>query len=302
MSFDVVGVVGAGVIGCGVGQGLAQTRHEVVIVDRSDSVLTRARSTIRNELRLKYMLKPDAARDPLDIVTGRIRFTTNYSDLAHADAVIENVTEDWELKRDAHSGIDDVCSPDCLIAANTSAISITRIASVNHNPARVIGMHFMNPVALKDTVEIICGYHTSADTVTLAEALLAGMSKRGILVKDMPGFVSNRVLMLTVNEAIFLVQDGVADVEQIDDIFRSCFGHPMGPLQTADLIGLDTVLNSIEALHQSYADSKYRPCPLLKKMVDAGLHGRKSGQGFYAYDNQPVGVPLSDNNTGMDGR
>ena len=147
-------------------------------------------------------------------------------------------------------------------------------------------MHFMNPVPLKDTVEIIRGYHTSDDKITLAKALLAGMNKRGIVVQDMPGFVSNRVLMLTINEAIFVVQDGVADVKQVDEIFRACFGHPMGPLQTADLIGLDTVLYSMEVLHQSYADSKYRPCPLLKKMVDAGLYGRKSGHGFYAYDDQ----------------
>jgi len=168
-------------------------------------------------------------------------------------------------------------------AANTSAYSITRIGSLTQRPDRVLGMHFMNPVPLKPTVEVIRAFHTSQATVDTALALLKGMGKEGIVVNDMPGFVSNRVLMLTINEAVWLVQDQVATPEDVDRIFVTCFGHKMGPLETADLIGLDTILFSIEVLYESFNDSKYRPCPLLRKMVDAGLHGRKSGQGFYSY-------------------
>lgn len=283
MAFEVVGVVGAGVMGCGVAQDLAQTGHNVILIDRSDSVLARAQQAIRHEMRAYRMLNPGASAEPIDTMVSRITFTTEYSRLAPADVVIENVTENWKLKRAAHKAIDSACPPGCLIVVNTSTISITRIASVNHNPTRVIGIHFMNPVAVKDTVEVIAGHHTSHDTVEAAKELLAIMSKRGIVVQDMPGFVTNRVLMLTINEAILLVQDGVGEVEQVDEIFRSCFGHPMGPLETADLIGLDTVLYSLESLHESYADAKYRPCLLLKRMVDAGYHGRKNGEGFYPY-------------------
>ena len=170
-----------------------------------------------------------------------------------------------------------------MFAANTSAIPITRIASLTRRPARVIGMHFMNPVPLKPVVEVIRGYYTADETVALAQGLLAGMGKEGVVVNDSPGFVSNRVLMLTINEAIFLLHEGVAAAEDVDKIFKGCFGHKMGPLETADLIGLDTILLSIEVLYESFNDSKYRPCPLLKKMVDAGLYGQKSGQGFYTY-------------------
>jgi len=198
--------------------------------------------------------------------------------------VIENVTEKWEVKKKVHEQIDAVRRPDCVVAANTSAIPITKIASVTRDASRVVGMHFMNPVPLSSTVEVIRGYHTSDDTLARAKTLLASMNKEGIVVRDMPGFVSNRVLMLMINEAIWLVQDRVAPPEDVDKLFKSCFGHKMGPLETADLIGLDTILYSIEILYDSFNDSKYRPSPLLKEMVAAGLYGRKSGRGFYAYD------------------
>lgn len=170
-----------------------------------------------------------------------------------------------------------------MLAANTSAISITRIGSATKRPDRVIGMHFMNPVPLKPVVEVIPGHHTSDDTMARAKAVLALLGKEGIVVGDMPGFVSNRVLMLTINEAVFLVQDQVSNPTDIDRLFKTCFGHAMGPLATADLIGLDTILQSLEVLCESFDDSKFRPCPLLKKMVHAGLLGRKSGQGFHDY-------------------
>jgi len=196
---------------------------------------------------------------------------------------VENVVEKWDVKEDVYARIDAICPDRCVFAANTSAISITRIASATQRADKVVGMHFMNPVPMKKTVEVIRGYHSSDATMEIAQQFLTQMGKEGIVVNDSPGFVSNRVLMLTVNEAIFLVQDQVSSAQDIDQIFKSCFGHQMGPLETADLIGLDTILYSIEVLYESFNDSKYRPCPLLKKMVDAGLYGRKSGRGFYTY-------------------
>jgi 3-hydroxybutyryl-CoA dehydrogenase len=209
--------------------------------------------------------------------------STDYGSLQDADFVIENVTEKWEVKRPVYAQLDAVCPEHCVLASNTSCIPITRIGSVTQRPDRVIGMHFMNPVPMKPMVEVIRGYHTSPETIETAQALLAGMGKDCVIVNDSPGFVANRVLMLTVNEAIFLVHEGVSDAPDIDQIFKDCFGHKMGPLETADLIGLDTILYSLQVLYESFSDSKYRPCPLLNQMVDAGLHGRKSGQGFYTY-------------------
>lgn len=283
MSKQTVGVVGAGVMGIGVSQSLAQAGHRVLLLDLSQDILRNAREQIINNIRLQRMWSKGAQLESIDIIVERITFTTDYAPFADADFVIENVTEKWELKRQVHHLLDTVCPPHCVFAVNTSAISITRVASVTQRPTQVLGMHFMNPVPMKPLVEVIRGHHTSQETLDIASALLASMGKEGVVVNDMPGFVSNRVLMLTVNEAIFLVQDQVAQAEEIDKIFKSCFGHKMGPLETADLIGLDTILYSIEVLYESYSDSKYRPCPLLKKMVDAGLYGRKSGQGFYTY-------------------
>ena len=212
-----------------------------------------------------------------------IEATTDYSRLSDVDFVVENITEKWELKKEIYPKLDEICAPGVVFAANTSAISITRLAALTNRPEQVLGMHFMNPVPMKPTVEVIRGWHTSDQTLDTALKLLADMGKEGIVVADAPGFVSNRVLMLTVNEAVHLVAERVATAEEIDRIFKSCFGHKMGPLETADLIGLDTILYSVEVLYESFNDGKYRPCPLLKQMVDAGLHGRKSGQGFYTY-------------------
>ena len=275
-----VGVVGAGVMGAGVTQSLAEHGHRVTLVDVSDVLLSRARNDIVRNARMSRMLGSTApALDPQ-----LIRCTTDLGELAEVEYVIENITEKWELKKDLYPRLDQICGPDVIFAANTSALSITRLAALTDRGDRVVGTHFLNPGPLKETVEVIRGWHTSPRTLERTLALLQAFGKAGIVVTDSPGFVSNRVLMLTINEAIFLVQDQVADVHDIDQIFTSCFGHRMGPLATADLIGLDTILYSIEVLYESYNDSKYRPCPLLKRMVDAGLHGRKSGQGFYAYN------------------
>jgi 3-hydroxybutyryl-CoA dehydrogenase len=272
-------------MGAGVAQDLAQHGHRVVLVDVSDEVLERARGEIRQNLRLSSLLgaRPAKPRPPADEVLSRIELTTDYDAFAEVDFLVENVVERWEVKRRVYPRLDAVCPAECVLAANTSCLSITRLAGCTGRPDRVIGMHFMNPVPLKPVVEVIRGFHTSDATVEAGHRFLAEMGKEGIVVQDLPGFVSNRVLMLMINEAAWLVQDQVAAPEDVDRLFTSCFGHKMGPLATGDMIGLDTILDSLLVLYDSYADGKFRPCPLLRKMVDAGLHGRKSGRGFFDY-------------------
>ncbi|MFA6471558.1 MAG: 3-hydroxyacyl-CoA dehydrogenase family protein [Candidatus Latescibacterota bacterium] len=280
MAIKCIGVAGCGVMGRGLAQSLARSGLEAVIVDVSRDILERGREEIAQGLRFYCFQNKEF--DP-DEAMGRIRFETSPEMFRDVDFLVENITEKPELKESLYREIDRLCRPDCVFAANTSAISITRIASWTERPDRVIGMHFMNPVPMKPLVEVIRGWRTSDETVGTAGNFLAAIGKKGVVVNDMPGFVSNRVLMLMVNEAIWLVQDGVAKAKDIDEIFRSCFGHKMGPLETADLIGLDTILYSLDVLFESYRDSKFRPCPLLVKMVDAGLLGRKSGAGFHTY-------------------
>jgi 3-hydroxybutyryl-CoA dehydrogenase len=278
----VIGVVGAGVMGIGVAQNVATGGHDVVLVDTSEEILADARTSIYRNCRLSRMMGGPTL-DP-DEVLARITTAVGLDPLAKTELVIENVTENWEVKREVHAELDRVLPPETVVVANTSAIPITRIASVGSHPERVVGVHFMNPVPAKPVVELIPGFHTTPETLQRTRDLLASMGKRWVDVKDASGFVSNRVLMLTINEAAYLVHEGVATAESVDEVFRGCFGHPMGPLETADLIGVDTILYSVEVLYEHYADSKYRPCPLLKQMTDAGLHGRKSGRGFYTYN------------------
>ncbi len=283
MNIQVVGVVGAGVMGIGVAQNLAQTGYQVILVDISEAILESAEQEIKKNIRFQTLFNKEKKAGSPDEIVKKITFSTNYKLLDSADFVVENVTEKWDIKKEVYAQLDAICPERTVFAANTSAIPITRIASATKRPKNVIGMHFMNPVPMKSMVEVIRGYHTSDSTIEIAKSFLAQMGKECIIVNDSPGFVSNRVLMLTINEAIFLLQERVASASDVDKIFKTCFGHKMGPLETADLIGLDTILLSIEVLYESFKDSKYRPCPLLKQMVEAGLYGQKSKQGFYVY-------------------
>lgn len=284
MNSQRIGVVGVGVMGTGVSQAFAQGGYDVIAVDMVQDALDRAAREIETAIRLQRLFVKDAEKTPPAKVLERIRFTTDLEALATVSYVVENVTEKWSIKRSVYESLERICVGECIFAANTSAIPITRIASATRRPDRVVGVHFMNPVPLKKAVEVIRGYHTSPSTLDRTRTLLGTIGKECIVVNDSPGFVSNRVYMLTVNEAVFALHDQVASAEDVDRIFKLCLDHKMGPLETADLIGLDTILYSLEVLFESFNDDKYRPCPLLKKMVDAGLHGRKSGQGFYKYE------------------
>ncbi|MDE1145765.1 MAG: 3-hydroxyacyl-CoA dehydrogenase family protein [Azospirillaceae bacterium] len=279
--FRRVGVVGAGVIGTGVAHLFAQSGHDVILVDTAPAQLDRAVGHIREHARLYGFLMKDGPAP--DAVVARINAGTDHAALADADFIIENIVEDWEAKRQVHAIIDGLAGPQVPVAVNTSAVPITKVAGVGAHPGRVVGMHFMNPVPVMPVVEIIRAAHTDPRTLAAAQALVAQAGRQSIVVNDSPGFVTNRVMMLMVNEAMYLVHEGVSDAPDVDRLFKTCFGHKMGPLETADLIGLDTVLKSLEMLYAEFSDSKYRPCPLLRHQVYAGRLGRKSGQGFYTY-------------------
>lgn len=276
-----IAVIGAGIMGQGVAYQFAKYDYHITLTDISEEALIKAKKEIRNIERLDRMLhKSSATVNVLDKIT----FTTDLDAVAAADFIIENITENISLKEKLYQQLKNIVSDHALLAVNTSAVSVTRLAAFLKQPQQVMGIHFMNPVHLKPTVEVIRGHHTTPATIDATQALLHTVKMTGVVVNDMPGFISNRVLMLTINEAIFALQDGVATIPDIDKIFKECFGHKMGPLETADLIGLDTILYTLDVLLASYNDSKFRPAPLLRKMVDAGLHGRKSKEGFYKYD------------------
>lgn len=270
-------------MGVGVAQNLAQSGFNVRLVDVNEDILAHAKREIYNNARMhQFYTRGKESFDP-DEVISRIESDLHMDVLSDCDFVIENVTEKWEVKKEIYPALDKICPESAVFAVNTSCISITKIGALTRRPDRILGIHFMNPVPLKSTVEAIRGAYTSQETIDYAAGILAGMGKKYILVNDMPGFVSNRVLMLTINEAIWTVQDQVAPPEDVDRIFKECFGHTSGPLETGDLIGLDTILYSLEVLYESYQDPKFRACPLLRQMVSAGKCGRKSGQGFYQY-------------------
>ena len=281
-----VGVVGAGTMGIGVSQAFAAGGLRVTLVDTAEAALTTARNKIELDARMAAMFQRESTSgtDPL----ARITFSTSLAGLADAGFVVENVTEKPAIKETVYRELDAVCPAECVFGVNTSAIPITRVAGHTARQDRVIGTHFMNPAQLKPMVEVIRGFHTSEETIKTTQELLTAIGKESIVVNDSPGFVTNRVAMLTVNEAACLLDEGVATAAEIDRLFVRCFGHRMGPLATADLIGLDTVLYSLDVLLENFNDPKFRPSVLLRRYVDAGLLGRKSGRGFFTYDGDPT--------------
>jgi 3-hydroxybutyryl-CoA dehydrogenase len=283
MEFKQIGVLGAGNIGVGVITDLVLHGLSVVVIDVSEDILQRARNEVLKNIRFAPLLSKTLPKVTRDEAMQRMTLSTDLGAVAPCDFVIENVTENWEIKKQVYVRLDRVIRPEVCVGANTSCISITQIGSVTGRPANVVGIHLMNPVHLKPTVEVIRGFHTSTGAIDTLQQLLSRLGKEAIIVEDMPGFVSNRISHLFMNEAAFVLQDQVANAEKIDMIFKKCFGHKMGPLETADLIGLDTVMRSLDVLYESFQDSKYRCCPLLRKLVHAGHLGRKSGRGFYVY-------------------
>jgi 3-hydroxybutyryl-CoA dehydrogenase len=275
-------VIGGGTMGNGIAHTAAASGFDVTLVDVNEAILQRAVSTITANLQ-RGVDKGKMTAEERDAVLGRIRPTTNVETITEADIVIEAIIEQLHAKTELFSRLDKVTRPECILASNTSSISITKIAAATQRPDKVIGMHFMNPVPVMTLVEVIRGIATSDETWQKVEDLSKRMGKTPIEVNDYPGFISNRVLMPMINEAIFSLYEGVATREAIDGVMKLGMNHPMGPLTLADFIGLDVCLAILRVLEQGFGDPKYRPCPLLVKMVDAGWLGRKSGRGFYEY-------------------
>ncbi len=277
-----LGVVGSGQMGRGIAQVGAQAGCQVLMHDREDGIVRGAIDGIAGLLK-RQVEKGKMARPDADAVVARLRPTTDLGHFAACDFVVEAVNESFALKSDIFGNLDRICRPEVILASNTSSLPITRIAAATRRPDRVIGMHFMNPVPVMALVEIVAGQATAGATIEATRALALKMGKTPVVAQDYPGFISNRVLMPMINEAIFALFEGVGTRDDIDTVMTLGMRHPMGPLTLADFIGLDTCLAILEILHDGFGDPKYRPCPLLRRMVDAGQLGKKTGRGFYEY-------------------
>jgi len=277
-----IGVVGGGTMGNGIAQVFAQTGYQVVLMDTSPEILDRATADIQKSLG-RLVRKGTLSENDLPSILERITKTTKPESLRECQLVVEAIFEDPTVKRELFTKLDEVTSPDCILASNTSSISITELGAATKRPERVIGMHFMNPVPVMQLVEIIRGLATSDETYRAVETVTRDLGKTPVSVQDYPGFVSNRVLMPMINEAVYCLMEGVATRDDIDTVMKLGMNHPLGPLALADLIGLDVCLNILNVLHDGIGEDKYRPCPLLRKMVASGRLGRKTGRGFYEY-------------------
>ncbi|WP_136680693.1 3-hydroxybutyryl-CoA dehydrogenase [Neptunomonas sp. XY-337] len=282
MSISTVGVIGAGQMGNGIAQSMAMAGLEVILNDIDGASIERALATIQKSL--TRMESKGKLSEPAEQVMGRIKTSTELSALAQTQLVVEAVSENEALKKSLFKQLDELCPAETILASNTSSISITRIAAATNRPDQVIGMHFMNPVPVMKLVEVIRGLQTSDEVNEKIVALVEQLGKVAVGSEDRPGFIVNRILLPMINEAVFALYEGVGEAKAIDDAMKLGTAHPMGPLELADMIGLDTCLSIMEVLYEGFRDSKYRPCPLLRSMVDAGYLGRKSGQGFYSYE------------------
>ncbi|HEV2983214.1 MAG TPA: 3-hydroxybutyryl-CoA dehydrogenase [Vicinamibacterales bacterium] len=282
MDIKTVGVIGAGTMGNGIAQVFAQSGFSVRLVDVAQPMLDRARGSIAKSLG-KFVEKGTLSASDRDAALGRLATTTAIDQLSDADYIVEAIVEQAEAKRALFTSLDAITRPDVILASNTSSISITLIGAATKRPHNVLGMHFMNPVPLMTLVEMIRGQLTSAETMRIASELCVALGKTPIEAADYPGFIANRILMPMINEAIFALMEGVGTPAAIDAVMKLGMNHPMGPLALADFIGLDVCLAILNVLHDGLGDPKYRPCPLLRRMVAAGLLGRKSGQGFFTY-------------------
>jgi 3-hydroxybutyryl-CoA dehydrogenase len=279
---STIGVIGAGTMGHGIAQVMLRAGRRVLLLDISQDFVEAGAKRIAKGL-ARDVEKARTTAAEREQALARLEPTTAVADLADADFVIEAVTEKIDVKTGVFRSLEPHCRPEAIFASNTSSISITRLAAATERPDRFVGLHFFNPVPVMKLVEVVPGLQTSPDTVDKAIALAASAGKTPVRVNDFPGFVSNRVLMPMINEAVFCLMEGVADTGGIDSVMKLGTNHPMGPLELADLIGLDVCLDILKVLHESLRDPKYRPCPLLEKMVAAGWLGRKTGRGFYEY-------------------
>ena len=282
MEIRKVGVVGAGTMGNGIAHVFAKNGFDVTLCEVAQQFLDRGLASIRNNLE-REVSKNKLTSEQSTAALARIRGALDRNALAECDFVIEAATEKLEIKAEIFRDLDNICRPEIVLASNTSSISITKLGALTHRPASVIGMHFFNPVPVMKLVEVIRGLATSDAAFQLVKGLAEKLGKTPVEVNDAPGFVSNRVLMPLLNEAMYAVMEGVATPLAVDEVFKLGMAHPMGPLTLADFIGLDVCLDIMRVLHDGLGDPKYRPCPLLIKMVDAGWLGKKSGRGFYQY-------------------